>query len=76
MNNLSETASAFLKWRRCKIEEEEVYDMFLLENRKEISDIVRENMRTKMINIYDKKCQKFYNKYRQSCLHLRTNSFN
>jgi len=68
MNNLSETTSAFLKWRKCKIEEEEVYDMFLQEDRKEISDIVRENMRTKMINIYDKKCQNFYNKYRQSCL--------
>ena len=35
MNKLGDTTSAFLKWRRCKIEEEEVYDMFLQEDTKE-----------------------------------------
>ena len=68
MNNLSDTTSAFLKWRRCKIEEEEVYDMFLQEDTKGIPDIDREKQRTETINIYDKKCQKFYNEYRQKCL--------
>jgi len=67
MNNLTEKERAFLKWRKCKIEEEEVYDMFLQEDTKGISDRDRKKMRTKMINIYDKKCQKLYNKYRQSC---------
>ena len=68
MNNLSETTSAFLKWRKCKIEEEEIYDMLLLENIKNISDIEKRKIRTKIINIYDKKCQKLYKKYRQTLI--------
>jgi len=67
MNNLSQTTDAFLQWRNCKLEEEEVYDMFLQEDTKEISDINRNKMRKEMIKIYDDKCQKLYNKYRQTC---------
>ena len=66
--NVSETTHAFLKWRKCKIEEEEIYDMLLLENIKNISDIEKRNIRTKIINIYDKKCQKLYKKYRQTLI--------
>ena len=66
---LSETTKTFLKWRKCKLEEEEVYDMFLQENTKGILDIDRKNMRDKIIKIYDKKCQKLYNDYRKSYLH-------
>ena len=65
---LSETTKRFLKWRKCKMEEEEVYDMFLQDNTKGIQDIDKKKMRDKMIKIYDKKCQKLYNDYRQSCL--------
>ena len=36
MNLSEETTHAFLKWRKCKIEEEEIYDMLLLENIKNI----------------------------------------
>ena len=65
---LSETTKTFLKWRKCKLEEEEVYDMFLQENTKGILDIDRKNMRDKIIKIYDKKCQKLYKKYRQTLI--------
>jgi predicted Ser/Thr protein kinase len=63
MNNLSQTTRAFLKWRKCKTEEEEVYDMFLQENIKGISDIDKKQIREGMIKIYEHKCQKLYNKY-------------
>jgi hypothetical protein len=63
MNNLSQTTQTFLKWRNCKLEEEEVYDMFLHEKMKGIPDIDRKKMRGKMIKIYDKKCKKLYNDY-------------
>jgi hypothetical protein len=68
MNNLSQTARTFLKWRNCKLEEEEVYDMFLQEETKGISEIDRKKMRDKMIKIYDKKCKKLYNDYRCTIL--------
>jgi len=68
MNLSEETTHAFLKWRKCKIEEEEIYDMLLLENIKNISDIEKRKIRTKIINIYDKKCQKLYKKYRQTLI--------
>ncbi len=67
MKFLSETTHAFLKWRKCKIEEEEIYDMLLMEDTKKISDIDRKKMRMEMINIYDKKCKKLYKEYRQIC---------
>ena len=68
MNNLSQTAQTFLKWRNCKLEEEEVYDMFLQQTTKGITDKDRKKMRNEMIKIYEKKCQKLYNDYRQTCL--------
>jgi hypothetical protein len=67
--NLSETTKTFLKWRKCEIEKEELYDMFLQEHTNEILDIDRQNMRDKMIKIYDKKCKKLYNGYRRTCLY-------
>jgi len=53
----------FLKWRKCKLEEEEVFDMFLLEETKTFH-----KMRDKQIMIYQKKCQKMYNNYCRACL--------